>query len=202
VTKQSVPTPIDMTPPLPKRQPPQPAAAAGTLFVVATVAKAVEPLAVGHSSRHGATQPEGQEFSIGCAVVLVEVLKLVVCGAALLCQLRCTSAEHRGALVEVSAAITLCNALPRARPRSHLAGPRRPVLDFDGAQVDHKQLMRLAIPGLLLALTNWGGCAPTFRLCVLLAELPCLLRDERLRARAPCERELLESTRLSTDGAP
>ena len=92
---------------------------AAAVFAAATVSKAMEPLAVGSSS-HGAdgTYP----YSVGWAIVVIEMTKLSVCAAALLVQLRSAASE---------------------RERSALI------------RLDAVQLARLAIPGLLLALTNW-----------------------------------------------
>jgi drug/metabolite transporter (DMT)-like permease len=93
--------------------------AAAAVFAAATVSKALEPIAVGRSS-HGAdgTFP----FAVGWAIVVIEMVKLAVCAAALLLQLR-SAAD--------------------GRERSALT------------RLETVQLARLAIPGLLLACTNW-----------------------------------------------
>lgn len=89
------------------------------VFAAATVSKALEPIAVGRSShRTDGSYP----YSVGWAIVVIEMTKLAVCAVALLVQLRTVASEHeRSALVKLDAV----------------------------------QLARLAIPGLLLALTNW-----------------------------------------------
>lgn len=89
------------------------------VFAAATVSKALEPIAVGSSShRSDGTYP----YSVGWAIVVIEMTKLAVCAVALLVQLRSAASEHeRSALIKLDAV----------------------------------QLARLAIPGFLLALTNW-----------------------------------------------
>ena len=92
--------------------------AAAAVFAAATVSKALEPLAVGSSSHRAS----GLTYSVGWAIIVIEMTKLAVCAVALLVQLRSTTGE---------------------RDRNELI------------KLDTVQLARLAIPGLLLALTNW-----------------------------------------------
>ena len=103
-------------------------------FAAATVSKALEPLAVGYSS-DGARG--SFPYSVGWAIVTIELVKLVVCAAALLVQLRGAGPQQRAALV----------------------------------RLDGTQLARLAIPGLLLALTNWGMFAALALLDPLLYQI-------------------------------
>ena len=91
------------------------------LLMVATLAKALEPLAVGHGAIHNAGV---YRYSFGWAAVVIEMLKLVACSCALVLQIHC------------------CDYT--AKERAQLM------------RVDIGQFSRLAIPGFLLALTNWG----------------------------------------------
>eukprot|EP01050_Picozoa_sp_SAG11_P001740 SAG11_NODE_80_length_17731_cov_13.985254_7_plen_130_part_00 len=59
---------------------------APVIFLLATVTKALEPLAVSHSSGGGMGAP-AFPYPVGWAIVVIEMIKLGVCAAALQVQL-------------------------------------------------------------------------------------------------------------------
>ena len=68
-------------------------ATTAAVFAAATVAKALEPLSVGHSAPY--------PYSFGWAIGMVEITKLLVCAFLLALQLRNTTTVERAALVQV-----------------------------------------------------------------------------------------------------
>ena len=135
------------------------------VFVLATLTKALEPLAISHSRARGEGQlPNTFPYSFGWAVVVIEMIKLGAPAppsshAPPLPPIDCfTSAERGESLTDPGAPVVACGVGLAVQLRGLSSSDRAAATALDTTQFG-----RLGIPGLLLALTNWGMFAALAR---------------------------------------